>query len=135
VGRRQGRQGSERSRSGNQQLWGTVPYEHFYFFNIIVRPANGLEHKSSATLNIPRESMQTRAGYLDWLGLASHEYFHAWNVKRLRRWSLVRSTTRTRCTRGALWFVEGVSDYYKDLQVHRAGISTREEYFAMLSDA
>jgi len=34
----------------------------------------------------------------------------------------------------SLWFVEGVSDYYKDLQVHRAGISTREEYFAMLSD-
>ena len=48
------------------------------------RAQNGLEHKNSTVLNIPLESTSSREGYLDWLSLASHEYFHAWNVKRLR---------------------------------------------------
>jgi predicted metalloprotease with PDZ domain len=116
------------------KLWGLVPYDRFYFLNIIGGPNNGLEHRNSVTLNTERESTQTRAAYLDWLHLASHEYFHAWNVKRLRPVELGPFDYENEVYTRSLWFVEGVSDYYADLQVHRAGISTREEHLAALSE-
>ena len=66
------------------QFWGDVPFDRFYFLNIIGSTKNGLEHRNSTVMNIPLDATSSREGYLDWLNLASHEYFHAWNVKRLR---------------------------------------------------
>jgi predicted metalloprotease with PDZ domain len=120
---------------GTSKLWGVVPYDRFYFLNIIGGPNNGLEHRNSATLNTERDSTRTRAAYLDWLHLAAHEYFHAWNVKRLRPVELGPFDYENEVYTRSLWFVEGVSDYYADLQIHRAGLSTREEHLAALSDA
>jgi predicted metalloprotease with PDZ domain len=116
-------------------FWGAIPYDRFYFLNIIGAPTNGLEHKSSVTLNIDRDSTKTRNAYLGWLSLASHEYFHAWNVKRLRPIELGPFDYENEVYTRSLWFAEGVTDYYADLQMHRAGVSTREEYLAALSDA
>ena len=65
-------------------FWGPVPYDRYFFFNVIVGPNNGLEHKNSTVINIPLESTTSRDEYLEWLSAAAHEYFHAWNVKRLR---------------------------------------------------
>ena len=115
------------------KLWGTVPYDRFYFLNIIGSPTNGLEHKNSVTLNTDRRSTGTRGPYLGWLSLASHEYFHAWNVKRLRPVELGPFDYENEVYTKSLWFVEGVTDYYADLQVHRAGLSTPDEYVAALS--
>jgi predicted metalloprotease with PDZ domain len=117
------------------RLWGAVPYDRYYFLNIIGAPANGLEHKNSTTLNIDRDSTKTRTAYLGWLSLASHEYFHAWNVKRLRPVELGPFDYENEVYTRSLWFAEGVTDYYADLQLHRAGISTPDEYLAALSDA
>jgi predicted metalloprotease with PDZ domain len=116
-------------------FWGTVPYDRFYFFNIIGAAGGGLEHKNSVTLNTRRESTGSRAAYLGWLSLASHEYFHAWNVKRLRPVELGPFDYENEVYTKSLWFAEGVTDYYADLQVHRAGMSTRDEYLAALSDS
>ncbi|MSO55605.1 MAG: M61 family peptidase [Acidobacteria bacterium] len=115
------------------EFWGTVPYDRYFFFNIIAGPNLGLEHKSSTVLNTPRESTGTRRAYLGWLRMASHEYFHAWNVKRLRPIELGPFDYENEVYTKGLWFAEGVTDYYADLQNARAGVSTVDEFLAALS--
>ena len=114
-------------------FWGAVPYDSYYFFNIIGGTGGGIEHKASTVLNPKRDSTGTREDYLAWLSTASHEFFHAWNVKRLRPIELGPFDYENEVYTRSLWFVEGVTDYYADLQIRRAGISTTDEYLAALS--
>jgi len=80
-----------------------------------------------------RWKARTREGRLDWLGLAGHELFHAWNVKRLRPVELDRfDYERVVYTQG-LWMAEGLTSYYDDLLIARAGLATQEEYLKRLS--
>jgi predicted metalloprotease with PDZ domain len=115
------------------RFWGELPFDRFYFFNIIGSQKNGLEHRNSTVMNIPLDATSTRAGYLDWLSLASHEYFHAWNGKRLRPVELGPFDYENETYTRSLWFVEGLTDYYADLFLVRAGIATRDEYLDALS--
>ncbi len=115
------------------QFWGTVPFDRYYFFNIAGASLNALEHKNSTVMNIPRESTDTRDGFLEWLSLASHEYFHAWNVKRLRPVELGPFDYENEVYTKSLWFAEGVTDYYADLMLARAGIASRDEFLSLLS--
>jgi predicted metalloprotease with PDZ domain len=116
------------------QFWGDVPFDRYYFFNVIGSTRNGLEHRNSTLMNIPLDSTKTRARYLEWLSLASHEYFHAWNAKRLRPVELGPFDYENEVYTSALWFVEGLTDYYADLFLVRAGVATRDEFFTALSD-
>jgi predicted metalloprotease with PDZ domain len=115
------------------RFWGGLPFDRFYFFNIIGSAKNGLEHKNSTVLNIPLDATGSRQGYLDWLSLASHEYFHAWSGKRLRPVELGPFDYENEVYTRALWFVEGFADYYADLLLVRSGVATREEYLDALS--
>ena len=115
------------------RFWGDLPFDRFYFFNVIGSTKNGLEHRNSTLMNIPVDATDTREGYLEWLSLASHEYFHAWNVKRLRPIELGPFDYENEVYTSALWFVEGLTDYYGDLFLVRAGVVTRDEYLAALS--
>jgi predicted metalloprotease with PDZ domain len=116
------------------QFWGSIPFDRFYFFNIVGSPKNGLEHRNSTVLNIPLDATSSREGYLDWLNLASHEYFHAWNGKRLRPAELGPFDYENEVYTRALWFVEGITEYYADLFLVRAGVATRDEYLGALSE-
>ena len=116
------------------RFWGDVPFERFYFLNVIGSAANGLEHRNSTLMNIPLDATRSREGYLEWLSLASHEYFHAWNVKRLRPVELGPFDYENEVYTRSLWFVEGFTDYYADLFLVRAGVATREEYLDALSE-
>ena len=116
------------------QFWGTVPFDRFYFLNIVGSAKNGLEHRNSTVLNIPLDATSSREGYLDWLNLASHEYFHAWNGKRLRPAELGPFDYENEVYTRALWFVEGITEYYADLFLVRAGVATRDEYLDALSE-
>jgi predicted metalloprotease with PDZ domain len=115
------------------RFWGDVPFDRYYFLNVIGSVANGLEHGNSTLLNIPLDATRSRGGYLEWLSLASHEYFHAWNVKRLRPVELRPFDYENEVYTRSLWFVEGLTDYYADLFLVRAGVATREEYLDTLS--
>jgi predicted metalloprotease with PDZ domain len=115
------------------RFWEEVPFDRFFFFNIIGAPRNGLEHKNSTVLNIPLESASSRDNYLDWLSLAAHEYFHAWSVKRLRPVELGPFDYENEVYTKSLWFAEGVTDYYADVLLSRAGVATRDEYLSALS--
>jgi predicted metalloprotease with PDZ domain len=113
-------------------FWGGAPFDRFYFFNVIGSSRNGLEHRNSTLLNTPLEA-DARDAYLEWLSLASHEYFHAWNGKRLRPIELGPFDYENEVYTKALWFVEGISDYYADLMLARSGVTTRDELLGALS--
>ncbi len=112
-------------------FWRNVPFDRFYFFNVIGAARNGLEHRDSTLLNTPQPS--TREVYLEWLSLASHEYFHAWNGKRLRPIELGPFDYENEVYTKGLWFVEGLAEYYADLMLVRASVATRDEMLGALS--
>jgi predicted metalloprotease with PDZ domain len=116
------------------RFWGTVPHDRFFFFNIIGGPVNGLEHRNATVMTTPAGSTDARAPYLTWLSTSAHEYFHSWNVKRLRPIELGPFDYENEVYTKGLWFAEGVTDYYADLHVHRSGVSNRDEYLEALSD-
>jgi len=118
----------------DRRLWGMLPYDRYVFFNMITESGGGLEHKNSTVLMTNRWSTRTRRAYLAWLQLASHEYFHAWNIKRLRPAELGPFDYENENTTRSLWIAEGFTDYYADLQVQRAGLQTRDEYLEDLSN-
>jgi len=119
----------ERIVRRHRELWGSLPYRNKYvFLNMITEAGGGLEHRNSVCMMTSRWAMRSRRTYLNWLSLVSHEFFHAWNVKRLRPAELGPFNYETENPTTSLWFVEGITEYYGQLLVHRAGLSTREEY-------
>jgi predicted metalloprotease with PDZ domain len=117
------------------RFWGDVPYPRYVIFNLLTETGGGLEHKDSTVLMASRFASRTRDGYVDWLSLVCHEVFHAWNVKRLRPVELGPFDYEHEVYTTSLWQVEGMTSYYDDLLVHRAGLSTRDEYLKRLSRA
>lgn len=118
----------------HHRFWGTVPYDSYTCINMITEGGGGLEHSSSAVLMTSRWATRTRRAYLGWLELAGHELFHVWSGKRLRPIELGPFDYEREVHTCSLWVVEGITDYYGDLLLHRAGLSTREEFLASLSD-
>lgn len=118
----------------HRRMWGRLPYEKYVFLNMITEAGGGLEHRNSCTLMTTRWATRTRKAYVSWLEMASHEFFHAWNVKRLRPIELGPFDYEHENPTRSLWVVEGVTDYYGALAVHRAGLSTRDEYLDGLSN-
>ena len=123
----------ERIVRQHQQFWRAFPYERYLFLNVIAEAGGGIEHKESTVLMTSRWQMRDRARYLDWLTLVSHELFHAWNGKRLRPIELGPFDYEQEVHTRSLWVTEGLTVYYGPLLVHRAGLSSRDEYLAELS--
>jgi len=117
-----------------RRMWGFLPYEKYLFLNLLTESGGGLEHKNSTVLMASRWTTRTRRSYNNWLDLASHEFFHAWNVKRLRPVELGPFDYENEVHTKNLWIAEGVTEYYAALTVHRAGLMTREEYLDTVSD-
>ncbi len=118
----------------HRALWGHLPYDKYLFLNVITESGGGLEHKNSTVLMTSRWTTRTRKAYIAWLELASHEFFHTWNVKRLRPAELGPFDYENEVLTRSLWVAEGFTDYYGELLVHRAGVSTRDEYLEALSN-
>ena len=121
------------------RMWGSLPYDRYVFMNVLTAvpgqiPGGGLEHKNSTLLIAGRFATRTRPSYLGWLELASHELFHAWNVKRLRPVELGPFDYDGEVLTRSLWVVEGVTDYYAELLVRRSGLATDVEYLDALSN-
>ncbi len=115
------------------RLWGGLPYERYYFFNFLTEAGGGLEHAASVVQMASRWATRTPKAYRAWLELSSHEHFHAWNVKRLRPVELGPFDYERENHTQSLWVVEGITDYYGDLTVHRAGLADRKAYLEDLS--
>jgi predicted metalloprotease with PDZ domain len=111
-----------------RRMWGFLPYERYVFLNLLNEASGGLEHKNSSVLMASRWATRTRGSYLSWLELASHEIGHAWNVKRLRPVELGPFNYEQENITRSLWIAEGITEYYADLVVLRAGLSTRDDF-------
>ncbi|MBK9518001.1 MAG: M61 family metallopeptidase [Anaeromyxobacter sp.] len=104
-------------------FWGSLPYRRYVFVvHLTGKGRGGLEHLASSVLLVPRLGFGSRQGYEDVLGLVSHEFFHLWNVKRLRPAALTPyDYGREQYTR-LLWWFEGATSYYEQLTLVRAGL-------------
>ena len=118
----------------HKEFWGSFPYQRYVFINLLTEAGGGLEHARSSVLMASRWSTRTRKAHLRWLELASHELFHAWNVKRLRPIELGPFDYEREVFTPSLWVVEGITDYYGDVLVLRAGRSSAQEFLDSLSD-
>lgn len=98
----------------------------------------GLEHQSSTMLLaspycLPKKGLQDAdTNYRNFLSLCSHEYYHAWNVKKLRPHNLIRYNFDTECYTTMLWLFEGITSYYDDLQVRRSGLMSVSAYLDIM---
>jgi predicted metalloprotease with PDZ domain len=119
--------------ASGQVMGNRFDYPHYYFLNVVTDAGGGLEHKNSFLVMTGRYTTRNPRTYLGWLGLVAHEYFHNWNVKRLRPIELGPFDYENEVHSKALWIAEGFTDYYAGLLVKRAALSTRDEYFEELS--
>jgi predicted metalloprotease with PDZ domain len=115
------------------------PFDRYLFQITAVGDGyGGLEHRSSTSLLCRRDELPVRGkseigdGYLHLLGLASHEYFHSWNVKRIKPAAFAPyDLSREGYTR-QLWAFEGITSYYDDLALVRSGIVDDTLYLELL---
>ncbi len=119
---------------------GKPPLSRYVFLlNAVDDGYGGLEHRASTALlcarrQLPRQGISEASdGYVTLLGLISHEYFHTWNVKRLKPRDFEQiDFGRENYTR-LLWFFEGFTSYYDDLLLLRAGLIDAPRYLRLLS--
>jgi predicted metalloprotease with PDZ domain len=109
-------------------MWGAIPCDRYYFLNLLMESGGGLEHCNSVCMIASRWATRTRSAYLKWLALAAHEYFHMWNVKRLRPVELGPFDYENENPTRSLWIAEGFTEYYTGLILRRAGLVTAQEY-------
>ncbi|MDH3714867.1 MAG: PDZ domain-containing protein [Gammaproteobacteria bacterium] len=122
-------------------MFGTpAPMQRYLFLALVLDDGyGGLEHRASSSLHVARDSLpltETAAHderYVEFLGLVSHEYFHTWNVKRIKPAAFVPFDLSRETYTQLLWAFEGVTSYYDDLALARCGLIDRSEYLKLLA--
>ena len=113
---------------------GNFPYPAYTFITLLQKDGHGgLEHLDSSVLLRPRRSFSAPKDYEEFLTLAAHEHFHAWNVKRIRPDTLSApfAYERENYTKN-LWWLEGGTVYYEERIVLRAGLVTEKRHIERL---
>jgi predicted metalloprotease with PDZ domain len=111
------------------ELMGGAPFDRYLFIFHIGKAAGGagggMEHANGTAINISSEQQIA--------GVSAHEFFHLWNVKRIRPASLEPiDYTREQYTR-ALWFAEGVTSSYGNYTLVRSGLWSKEQFYSDLA--
>ena len=119
----------------------SVPYKRYVFMlNAVEEGYGGLEHRNSTALicnrrDLPALGMKKMPdSYVTLLGLISHEYFHTWNVKQLRPAEFARYDYTQENYTELLWFFEGFTSYYDDLQLLRSKTISLSRYLELLTN-
>ena len=120
-------------------LFAEAPFDRYLFQVTAVGDGyGGLEHRSSTSLVCRRDELPHAADdkidddYLTFLGLASHEYFHAWNVKRIKPAAFMPYDLAREAYTRQLWAFEGFTSYYDDLALVRCGLIEPARYLELL---
>jgi predicted metalloprotease with PDZ domain len=134
-------------------MGGEIPYRDYTFIlHLRANAGGGLEHLNSAALGYPRFGFRIRSGdratsaapnttdtperdYRGFLSLVSHEFFHLWNVKRIRPDALGPFDYTQENYTKVLWVAEGITDYYADLVLRRAGLISESEFLSATAKA
>jgi predicted metalloprotease with PDZ domain len=120
--------------NAGKNIMGSLPYPHYYFLSMVTESSGALEHKNSYLGMTNRFATRTHGAYMSFLGTLAHEYFHNWNVKRLRPVELGPFDYENENYVKTLWVAEGFTDYYADILPKRAGIETRDEFLDGISN-
>jgi predicted metalloprotease with PDZ domain len=129
-------------------LFGDLPVDRYLFLTQVVGDGyGGLEHRFSSSLLCSRDDLPTgvpgqaapaaaegAGDYRKFLGLCSHEYFHLWNVKRIRPAAFIDGGLEREVHTRLLWAFEGITSYYDDLALVRSGRIDVEGYLALLAE-
>ncbi|KGE15796.1 M61 family metallopeptidase [Sphingobacterium deserti] len=116
-------------------LWGENPNSNYVFITHNYNAGSGgLEHLNSTVLATSRNSYKIEASYKNFLSLAAHEYFHLWNVKRLRPKALGPFNYAEENYTVGLWIMEGFTAYYDNLIIRRCGFFSVKEYLNALAN-
>jgi predicted metalloprotease with PDZ domain len=134
-------------------MGGEIPYRDYTFIlHLRANAGGGLEHLNSCALGYPRFGFRIHSGdratssapnttetperdYRGFLSLVSHEFFHLWNVKRIRPDALGPFDYTTENYTKVLWVAEGITDYYADLVLRRAGLISESEFLTATARA
>jgi predicted metalloprotease with PDZ domain len=112
-----------------QNVVGTHPCDHYLFIiHNIQRGTGGLEHLYSTTCSVSRTAYETPGGYQGVINLLAHEYFHLWNVKRIRPIALGPFDYEQENYTHNLWFSEGITSYYAEVINLRTKMVSSEAY-------
>jgi predicted metalloprotease with PDZ domain len=118
------------------QLFGGLPYDKYLFLlHLSGQGYGGLEHKFGCSLIYSRFSFTNPEKYQRFLQLVAHEFFHLWNVKRIRPEGLEIFDYEAENYTPSLWFSEGTTSYYDPLLPLRAGIYNARTYLKFLSES
>ena len=107
--------------------------EYTFIIHNLTRGSGGLEHLSSTTLQVNRWGYETGTKYERFLSLVAHEYFHLWNVKRIRPIALGPFDYDSENYTNLLWLCEGFTSYYDELLLKRAGYYDTDKYLSKLA--
>ncbi len=117
-----------------------APMDRYVFMTMAVGDGyGGLEHRASTALICNRNDLpvkgnaQASEAYIGFLGLCSHEYFHTWNVKRIKPAPFANYDLQQENYTPLLWLFEGFTSYYDDLFLARTGIIDEPHYLSLVS--
>lgn len=122
-------------------MFGELPELDEYIFLTMVTGDGygGLEHRSSTSLMCSRddlplttEAKEPNEKYRNFLGLCSHEYFHTWNIKRIKPEAFMPYDLTTESYTRQLWAFEGITSYYDELALVRSGVISVDSYLELL---
>lgn len=110
----------------------SIPYDKYLFITHFKRSLyGGLEHKNSTALHYDGRVLGDRESYINWLALVAHEYFHTWNVKRIRPKELGPFDYLNENYTRMHWLTEGLTSFMDEIFVLRSGLCNLEEYLKM----
>ncbi|HEX5055838.1 MAG TPA: PDZ domain-containing protein [Gammaproteobacteria bacterium] len=119
-----------------------APMERYVFLIMALGEGyGGLEHRASCSLVCNRDKLplpgktEVDNGYREFLGLCSHEYFHLWNVKRIKPAAFTPYDLQRENYTELLWAFEGITSYYDDLMLLRSGLINADNYLELLGRA
>jgi predicted metalloprotease with PDZ domain len=124
----------EKIITAEARIFSGLPYERYIFIlHLLNQGSGGLEHKNSCSLIYQRFGFRTQDKYEKFLQLVAHEFFHLWNVKRIRPKALEVFDYDQENYTPSLWFCEGTTSYYDLLIPLRIGIYDFNSYLSYLS--
>jgi predicted metalloprotease with PDZ domain len=114
-------------------FWGDIPFEHFTYLLILSQYDYGAtEHLNSTVFNVSPVTFSNKDRYNTFISNIAHEFFHTWNVKQLRPKGIDPYDFNKENYTSELWIAEGITSYYQNIFMIRAGYMTPEKYFEIL---
>ncbi len=117
------------------ELFGGLPYDNYLFIlHLTTQSYGGLEHKNCCSLIYSQQGMGSRPKYQRFLNLVAHEFFHLWNVKRIKPAEFIPFDYDQENYTESLWFCEGTTSYYDLVIPWRAGIYDARQFLKLLGE-